>query len=186
MWAPLQLDSQYVNVGYNTLNHMLAHGSLTLKQRLCLVTVAEHFHHYTLGGSPCVITYNGSTRDFRTRWFVPVAIYCGWGVKLLASRAMIHVTTWEDSDTVMFPSLALQPFSDMEYSNIVIFVTLIKKNPDTGVFYVNVPYLLHWSDMGRISSFITAVFCSYFNLCFCSLYLNLTAFSSDVLCLKGY
>lgn len=39
---------------------------LTLKQSLCLVTVAEHFHHYTLGGSPCVITYNGSTRRIFT------------------------------------------------------------------------------------------------------------------------
>lgn len=32
--AQLQLDSQCVSVGCNTLNHMLAHGSLTLKQRL--------------------------------------------------------------------------------------------------------------------------------------------------------
>lgn len=31
-----------------------------LNWRLCLVTVAEHFHHCTLGGSLCNIAYNGS------------------------------------------------------------------------------------------------------------------------------
>lgn len=64
MWAPLQRDSQYVNVGCNTPNHMLAYGSVALKQRLYLVTVAGNFHHYTLRWSPCVITYNGSTGGF--------------------------------------------------------------------------------------------------------------------------
>lgn len=39
--------------------------------------------------------------------FVPVAIYCGWGIKLLASRNMDHITTWKDQATVMFFSVWL-------------------------------------------------------------------------------
>lgn len=48
---------------------MLAHGSFTLKQRLCLVTVAQHFHHYTLYGSPLSShTMGVAGRGFHKWW----------------------------------------------------------------------------------------------------------------------
>lgn len=34
----------------------------------------------------------GGQGDFQTRWFVPFAIYRGWGGKLSANRTMNHVT----------------------------------------------------------------------------------------------
>lgn len=88
MWATLQLNLQYINVSCNTPNHMLAHGSPRLKQRLSLVTVAEHFHHYTLGGSPRAVTYNGIWVIF-THCEMPLLLYVvmnGWRCQ--------HVNLW--------------------------------------------------------------------------------------------
>lgn len=58
--------------------------------------------------------------DFHTKWFVPVAIFCGWVLSCWQVGTMNHVTTWEQSGTAKFFCVLstgfLARFSDVEYA----------------------------------------------------------------------
>lgn len=98
--SPTPTCLQFISVSCNTLDHMLAYMSLSMKKRCCLVTMAGHFHHHTSRKSPCVITCNGCTGGFSHMVLPLLSNIATEVLSWWQSRPMNYVIIWGDTVTV--------------------------------------------------------------------------------------